>query len=222
MKLYHYTKPEHREGIKNGSNLSDGEPGLAASKVLFKEYSDPDKTKALFALFEPAPTTWTNHMQFWNMLKDRLLESTWDLLLEINLPANYEGYVMNREHMETFIRDKSLINPKNNPEYRDDLWANKPARKIPYMSRAEAEAAYALTRIPLADYNQAIHQFGLTEVVIPTMIPIENINISPTQNILEARFKNKRHELLNYFNTLIQIPELEQILPPAKELFAYT
>lgn len=200
MKIYHYTKLENWQDIKEGSYQSKDRPGLGAIKQMGKYDPEAFETGAIWALLKPEPENWTSNKDFpeiWQWLKNDIGR----LLLEIEIDLDKDPvFVVDWGHREGFLR-------KDLP--------NKIPEKYYHQSVQEAERAYMASKISLKEYleRQKELAYSLPEIVVTDYIPLERIKVSDQQHLLEEKLNEWKRisDIYRYNKTIIEhIPELEQ------------
>ncbi len=200
MKIYHYVRAEDWNDIKNGSYLTNDQPGLGANRRVGREDTEAWNTGAVFGLLDPLPKEWTENEHFkasWQYLKHDIGGR---VLLEIDIDENDPNvFVIDRGLMEGILyKEKETI-----PE------------KYLFPNKKDAEGAYIKSKVLLKEYLEKQHDlnYSLPEVIITEHIPFEKIKISELQPFIEEDLKDgkKASAIMELAMRKINlIPELAQ------------
>lgn len=203
MKLYHYSKIDNWDEIKEGSWVSEDRPGLGANLRMGIEDEGAKETLGLWAFLSPVPEEWKTNEKFPNVW-DNLKANMGKMLLEIDIDENdTTAFVADWAHMEGYVR------PVKENEESSNQYTHK--------TRLDAEGAYYKTKISLKDFldnHDALH-YTLPEVILTDHVPLEKIKISETQPLLQEYMDLRPLSMLKEWKSgmakkINEIPELKK------------
>jgi len=169
--------------------------------------------KAIFALPEPTPRSWTDNRDFSSHAWDDLKKYMGKMLVEITLDPSDNVMVLDQAHTYKLYAggDESIPPPASEEWTR--LQAEIYAR----------EERYWNSRVPFEQYLADPSRFSLPEIIILNPIPRERARISNQQPLIEevirgASESGNIHDARKLLGQLkLGIPELQPWIAPCEE-----